>query len=78
MTFFSRTNIVTVLVPLMGVADEEIGVFVCDAIQKVFKGDKLGDVSYEIVKTLATELKVLWFVYISNLWMVGISVIQCY
>ena len=48
----------TVLVPLMGSTDEEIGAFVCDAIQRVFKSDKLGDVSYEIVKTLANELKV--------------------
>jgi len=55
--FNYRTNIVTVLVPLMGSLDEEIGIFVCDAIQRVFKGDKLGDVSYEVVKTLASELK---------------------
>ena len=53
-----RTNIVTVLVPLMGSVNEEIGSSVCDAIKRVFKGDKLGDVSYEIVKTLANELKV--------------------
>ena len=43
---------------MMGSSDEEIGIFVCDAIQRVFKGDKLGDVSYEVVKTLASELKV--------------------
>jgi len=55
--FNYRTNIVTVLVPLMGSSDDEIGSFVCDAIQRVFKGDKLGDVSYEVVKTLANELK---------------------
>jgi len=55
--FNYRTNIVTVLVPLMGSVNEEIGSSVCDAIKRVFKGDKLGDVSYEIVKTLANELK---------------------
>ena len=48
----------TVLVPMMGSVDEEIAVSVCEAIKRVFKGDKLGDVSYEIVKTLANELKV--------------------
>jgi len=55
--FNYRTNIITVIVPLMGHHDEEVGVFVCDAIQRVFRGDKLGDVSYEIVKTIAAELK---------------------
>ncbi|KAK3095067.1 hypothetical protein FSP39_009879 [Pinctada imbricata] len=56
--FNYRTNIIVVLVPFMNNQDKEISKLACDAIRKVFREDKLGEASLEIVRNISKMVKV--------------------
>lgn len=56
-SFNYRNNIISLLVPFMDNKASEISDHVCDCMKRLFRADKLGDVSLEVVKHVAKLLK---------------------
>ncbi|XP_048745661.2 nucleolar complex protein 3 homolog [Ostrea edulis] len=59
--FNYRNNIISVLVPYMNRGNREVGSIVCKAVQDIFRNDKAGEVSAEIVKSISKMIKVREF-----------------
>ncbi|KAJ8317063.1 hypothetical protein KUTeg_004967 [Tegillarca granosa] len=49
--FNYRNNIITVVVPFMNKGSEKLSEMVCDTVKTVYKGDKSGEVSLEVLDT---------------------------
>ena len=59
--FNYRTNIVTLLVPLMDKHDKDISCMACNSVRRVFKEDRSGDVTLELVKAITKMVKTRHF-----------------
>ncbi|XP_078586148.1 LOW QUALITY PROTEIN: nucleolar complex protein 3 homolog, partial [Branchiostoma floridae x Branchiostoma japonicum] len=57
MHFNFRTNIMAVIVPLMDHSNSDIAVMCCDTVKKVFKQDRQGDSTMEVVKLITSMVK---------------------
>lgn len=55
--FNYRNNIITVVVPFMNKGSEKLSEMVCDTVKTVFKGDKSGEVSLEILRAVNKMIK---------------------
>lgn len=55
--FNYRSNIVTVLVPMMNKRNDEISDMVCQAMSTIFREDKSGEISLDIVKLVSKMVK---------------------
>ncbi|XP_034329054.2 nucleolar complex protein 3 homolog isoform X1 [Magallana gigas] len=59
--FNYRNNIITVLVPHMNKGNKEVRDIVCDTVREIFRSDKSGEVSLEIVKSISRMVKIREF-----------------
>ncbi|XP_078609664.1 nucleolar complex protein 3 homolog [Branchiostoma floridae x Branchiostoma japonicum] len=57
MHFNFRTNIMSVIVPLMDHSNPDIADMCCDTVKKVFKQDRQGDSTMEVVKLITSMVK---------------------
>ncbi|XP_078688958.1 nucleolar complex protein 3 homolog [Branchiostoma floridae x Branchiostoma belcheri] len=57
MHFNFRTNIMAVIVPLMDHSNSDIADMCCDTVKKVFKQDRQGDATMEVVKLITSMVK---------------------
>ncbi|OWF43118.1 nucleolar complex protein 3 homolog [Mizuhopecten yessoensis] len=55
--FNYRNNIVTVIVPFMNKADVQMSCIACDTVRNVFREDRGGHISLEIVKAVSKMIK---------------------